>query len=131
MAWADWESPRRAAARVTLRSAAMTQNVSGASGAGPKGLRFANDGLMDRQTALRWVRETISAFGGNPDNVFIAGPSSGGNSVMLQVASPSAARDIQHTGAKSVAGVMTRYPAFGTPKPLPAAQAIVIAFAKA
>ena len=49
-----------------------------------------NYGFMDQQAALRWVHRNISAFGGDPYNVTIAGESAGGTSVLAQVASPGA-----------------------------------------
>jgi para-nitrobenzyl esterase len=47
-------------------------------------------GLMDQQEALRWVQHNIRAFGGNPANVTIFGESAGGQSVLLQLMSPTA-----------------------------------------
>ena len=53
---------------------------------GPNG----NYGLMDQQTALRWVQRNVRRFGGDPHNVTIAGQSAGGLSVLAQLASPGA-----------------------------------------
>ncbi|MGH3303783.1 MAG: carboxylesterase/lipase family protein [Streptosporangiaceae bacterium] len=59
-------------------------------------------GLMDQQAALRWVRHNIRALGGNPANVTIFGESAGGQSVLLQLISPTArglfARAIAESG---------------------------------
>lgn len=50
-----------------------------------------NYGLADQQFALQWVRQNISAFGGDPGKVTIFGESAGGFSVCANVVSPASA----------------------------------------
>ena len=47
-----------------------------------------NYGLYDQMTAMQWVKDNISAFGGDPDNVTIMGQSAGAMSVQQHVLSP-------------------------------------------
>ena len=49
-----------------------------------------NYGLMDQVGALEWVKRNIASFGGDPDNVAIAGESAGGLSVLYLMSSPLA-----------------------------------------
>jgi len=49
-----------------------------------------NEGLLDQVLALEWVRDNISRFGGNPDNVTIFGESAGAMSVGVLLAMPKA-----------------------------------------
>ncbi|ROO86689.1 para-nitrobenzyl esterase [Actinocorallia herbida] len=47
-------------------------------------------GTLDQIAALRWVRANISAFGGDPDRVTVAGESAGGTAVCALLAAPAA-----------------------------------------
>lgn len=42
-----------------------------------------NLGLLDQLAALKWIKENISAFGGDPDNITVMGFESGATSISL------------------------------------------------
>ena len=52
--------------------------------------RSGNFATLDLIAALRWVRDNIAAFGGNPDYVTVFGESAGGTNVMTLLLSPQA-----------------------------------------
>ncbi|MEO0687044.1 MAG: carboxylesterase family protein, partial [Cyanobacteria bacterium J06649_11] len=51
---------------------------------------YGNFGFMDQILALKWIKENIEQFGGNPNLVTVSGQSSGGTSIYGLVASPLA-----------------------------------------
>ena len=55
----------------------------------------ANRGLLDQIAALEWVRDNISAFGGDPANVTIFGESAGAMSVVTLLAMPARRRPVR------------------------------------
>jgi para-nitrobenzyl esterase len=64
-----------------LSHPALSREGGGSSG---------NYALMDQIAALRWIRANIARFGGDPDNVTIAGESAGSQDVSLLLAAPGA-----------------------------------------
>jgi para-nitrobenzyl esterase len=77
-----------------------------------------SDGIRDQQLALRWVKDNISAFDGEPTNVTVFGESAGSASVSLHLVSPGsrdlARRFILESGASvgTGFGIATRDAAY-------------------
>ena len=66
-----------------------------------------NYGVLDLIAGLQWVKDNISAFGGNPDNVTVFGESAGGRDVYALLGSPLASglfhRAIVQSGSATTA----------------------------
>ena len=86
-----------------------------------------NYGYLDQVAALRWVKDNVEAFGGDPGNVTIFGESAGGGSVNTLVVSPLARglfhKAIVQSGGGRAGGIMA-------PRTLAEAEAVGVAFAK-
>ncbi|PNF39410.1 Esterase FE4 [Cryptotermes secundus] len=70
-----------------------------------------NNGMKDQVAALRWVRDNIAEFGGNPNSVTIFGESAGGSSTHFHMLSPASKglfhRAISQSGTAVCAWALT------------------------
>ena len=64
----------------------------------------ANRALLDQVAALRWVRENIAAFGGDPARVTVFGESAGAGAIAALLVMPDAAGLFRRAIAQSVPG---------------------------
>lgn len=81
-------------------SAESAHNVSG------------NYGTLDQIAAIKWIKNNIEQFGGNPDDITIFGQSAGAMSIMNLVSSPLSKNLINKAIIQSGGGVSDR-PALG------------------
>jgi para-nitrobenzyl esterase len=98
--------------------------------AGPLG----NYGYMDQIAALKWVKQNVAAFGGDPGNVTLFGESAGGGSVLTMMTSPMA-KGLIHTAIVESGGGRTllmgeRYLNRTVEGGPPSAESVGLAFAK-
>jgi para-nitrobenzyl esterase len=70
----------------------------------------SNFGLYDQLAAMRWVKENIANFGGDPDNITLFGESAGGVSVSLWLLAPQARGMFQKAIVESGPLVMLNTP---------------------
>jgi para-nitrobenzyl esterase len=64
----------------------------------------ANRALLDQVAVLRWVKENIAAFGGDPDLVTVFGESAGAGAIASLLVMPAAAGLFRRAIAQSVPG---------------------------
>jgi para-nitrobenzyl esterase len=79
--------------------------LHGRSVAGEEFPTSGNEALLDQVAALQWVQVEIAAFGGDPDNVTIAGESAGGTNVAALMGVP-AARGLFHKAIMQSSGTV-------------------------
>jgi para-nitrobenzyl esterase len=73
--------------------------------AGGEFAEAGNAGMLDIVAALRWVRDNIAAFGGDPERVMVFGTSGGGMKASFLMASPPARGLFKRAGVQSGPGL--------------------------
>jgi para-nitrobenzyl esterase len=113
-----WYNGARFAARgdivvVSLNYRLGALGFSDLSRFGPEYATSGANGTLDQIVALEWVRDNVAAFGGDPDQVTIAGESAGGFSVATLLGTRRAAGLFRRVIAQSGAAHHTLPPAAG------------------
>lgn len=69
-----------------------------------------NYGLLDQIMAIKWVKENITGFGGDPEDLTIFGQSAGGRSCLALACSPLSRDLIRRISVQSAGGIGTMMP---------------------
>ena len=72
---------------------------------GPEFAHSGNAGMLDIIAALKWVRDNIEGFGGDPKRVMVFGASGGGMKTSFLMASPRAKGLLHRAGVQSGPGL--------------------------
>ena len=89
-----WYSGERFAANGDLVAVSINYRLGALGFLCLPGVSDGNLGLLDQVAALRFVRDNIAAFGGDPDNVTVVGQSAGAASIAILMTMPQAARPV-------------------------------------
>ena len=75
---------------------------------GPEYKGSANNGIRDMILALDWIRDNITDYGGEPDNITVFGESAGGEAVLLLLGAPDARGKFHRAMAHSPGGGLAK-----------------------
>ena len=85
-----WYSGEQFAARDDIVAVSINYRLGALGFLYLPGISGGNLGLLDQIAALRFVRENIAAFGGDPDNITVVGQSAGAASIAILLTMPEA-----------------------------------------
>jgi para-nitrobenzyl esterase len=85
-----WYSGERFAANGDIVAVSINYRLGALGFLCLPGVSDGNLGLLDQVAALRFVRDNIAAFGGDPDNVTVVGQSAGAASIAILMTMPDA-----------------------------------------
>ena len=86
-----WYSGERFAANGDIVAVSLNYRLGALGFLCLEGVSDGNMGLLDQVAALRFVRDNIAAFGGDPDNVTVVGQSAGAAAIAILMTMPQAA----------------------------------------